>query len=69
MRTRMPFRVQTEDYVDAIAQDLGWCTVCQDFTRDCTEPDASDYDCPQCDNPHSVMGAEVALISNFIDLL
>ena len=28
---------------------LGYCKTCQDWTRDCTEPDAREYDCPVCE--------------------
>ena len=39
----------------------GWCTNCQDITRDCTEPDATDYDCPECNND-TVIGADIFLM-------
>jgi len=51
------------------AQELytGWCTSCQDWTRDSTEPDAVDYDCPVCEQ-NTVMGAEEALIAGEITI-
>ena len=49
------------DYLEAAEQYLGWCTECEEFTRDCTEPDATGYDCPECDG-HTVVGAEQALL-------
>lgn len=36
----------------------GWCAVCKDWTREQTEPDAEGYDCPSCDTPDSVIGAD-----------
>jgi len=39
----------------------GYCTNCKEFTKDGTEPDATGYDCPQCEKP-TVMGAEEALM-------
>lgn len=38
-----------EDYMEATDLYLGWCVNCWAFTRECTEPDARDYDCPQCE--------------------
>lgn len=61
----MATKVKVEDYNEAVDQYLGWCTVCKDFTRDSTEPDASGYDCPECEE-NSVMGAENALILGVI---
>ena len=41
------------------ARDLymGYCKVCQDWTRDQTEPDATNYDCPVCGHTE-VFGSE-----------
>lgn len=33
----------------------GYCTACRKWTRDMTEPDAEEYDCPIC-GCDSVMG-------------
>lgn len=41
----------------------GFCTTCSDWTRECTEPDAEDYDCPAC-GEYSVVGAEVWAAQN-----
>ena len=43
----------------------GYCTNCKKFTRDCTEPDATGYDCPRC-KKNTVMGAEQAMIEGYI---
>jgi hypothetical protein len=53
-------------YAEAVDQSLGWCPECESFTRDCTEPDASGYDCPICEMM-GVMGAEQALVEGVID--
>ena len=45
----------------------GWCTSCEEFTRDCTEPDAEDYDCPKCEQ-NTVVGAQQALLMGAIDI-
>ena len=44
---------------------LGWCTTCEAFTRDSTEPDACEYDCPEC-GENTVYGAEEALLEGFL---
>lgn len=54
-------RVTVEEYEDATQSYRGWCTTCQDFTRDSTEPDAEGYDCPVCGGD-TVMGAEQAML-------
>lgn len=59
--------VTMEDYIDATENYTGFCKECKEFTRDCTEPDAQDYDCPVCEN-NSVVGAEDALIMGLIDI-
>lgn len=43
----------------------GYCTNCGEFTRDMTEPDARDYDCPQCDE-NTVMGADEAMLEGLL---
>lgn len=35
--------------------NMGYCTNCEELTRDCCEPDAENYSCPQCDQ-HTVQG-------------
>jgi len=50
-----------EGYLYARENYQGYCTECEDWTRDCTEPDAEDYDCPVCDK-HTVIGADNYLI-------
>lgn len=59
--------VTEEQYQDAVDNDMGWCTICKDFTRECTEPDAENYDCPNCQS-HSVIGAELAMIDGEIEV-
>lgn len=51
---------------DAIDSNTGWCTVCKQFTRECTEPDATGYDCPVC-GQNTVMGAEEAILEGEIE--
>jgi Zn finger protein HypA/HybF involved in hydrogenase expression len=61
-------KVSLEEYEYATESYMGWCTTCEDFTRDCTEPDAHDYDCPICEQ-NTVMGAEDALLSEIIEVV
>jgi len=53
--------ITDEEYREAINDHMGWCPNCKEFTRDSTEPDAENYDCPEC-NENRVMGAEQALL-------
>lgn len=55
-----------EEYEDAQLKKMGWCVVCQGFTRSQTEPNAERYDCPKCNRPHTVFGAEQALLLGLI---
>jgi hypothetical protein len=64
----MSTKVSVYDYNEAVDQYLGWCTTCDDFTRDSTEGDAEDYLCEICEE-NSVMGAENALIMGIIELV
>ena len=57
--------VMLEDLVFAMDSYLGWCKDCKDFTRECTEPDAEDYDCPECGG-NNVIGAEQAMLTGII---
>jgi Zn finger protein HypA/HybF involved in hydrogenase expression len=56
-----PTTVTATEYEHATEAYSGWCTECEDFTRESTEPDAEDYPCPVCGHS-SVMGAEQALL-------
>jgi hypothetical protein len=61
------FCVDESEYIEATENYTGWCPVCEEFTRDDTEPDAEDYRCPSCDERH-VMGAKFALICGLIEI-
>lgn len=59
------------EYHEAVESSRGWCTHCKRFTRDETEPDAEDYECPECGSS-TVIGAEAALVADefeFSDLI
>ena len=61
-----PVAITEDRYREACDGSEGWCDVCGDFTRDCTEPDAKGYRCPQCETVNSVCGAEQALLKGKI---
>ncbi len=67
MAAKEPTIVKMADYLDATENYVGWCTVCKEFTRDQTEPDAEDYDCPGCEQ-NTVMGAEQAMVCMEIEV-
>ena len=58
-------QVRKDDYLEATSSYMGWCPICASFTRSCTEPDAEDYDCPDCDGK-DVCGAENAMLKGII---
>jgi len=58
-------KITEAEYRDATNNYLGWCTGCEEFTRDNTEPDARGYDCPKC-REYTVMGAEDAVLTGEI---
>jgi hypothetical protein len=68
VHTGPPIPVTEEAYMEACDQYMGWCTECKDFTRECCEPDARYYDCPECEK-HSVHGAEEALLCGLITMV
>ena len=53
--------VPASQYQAALRDHVGWCVLCEDFTRETTEPDAEDYDCPEC-RRRKVVGGELALL-------
>lgn len=62
-----PVKVSEADYLDAVDAYIGWCPVCQEFCRECTEPDAESYLCEGC-GEEEVVGAENALIMGLIEI-
>ncbi len=65
--TNNPVKVSEEDYMDACDNYMGWCTNCQEFSRESCEPDCENYDCPNCEED-SVFGAEQALIMGLFEI-
>lgn len=43
----------------------GYCTECKEWTADNCEPDARNYECPECGEP-TVYGSEESLIMELI---
>lgn len=60
-------KLTTEEYHNYENSYQGFCTTCQEFTRDCTEPDAENYDCPVCEE-NTVVGTMTALCLNLFDI-
>ncbi len=58
--------VGEEDYDEAVEQSIGYCPVCEQFTREMTEPDAQGLDCNVCETKF-VVGAEQALMMGLIE--
>ena len=47
----------TEDLLEKIDTNQGWCLSCGEWTHDTCEPDATEYECPVCGDC-TVYGAE-----------
>lgn len=61
-------KMTEQEYHNFCDNYAGYCTICDDVTRDSdTEPDAENYFCPDCGND-SVLGIELALLSGFIEI-
>ena len=62
MATKTKFKVpELKEILAAINTYEGFCTECEEFTREMTEPDARDYDCPVC-GEDKVIGAEELML-------
>jgi hypothetical protein len=57
--------ISVDEFQDMCDESQGFCTTCQEFTRDCCEPDAENYDCPECGRL-TVYGAEQAMIMGLL---
>lgn len=63
----MSGRVSMEEYWHYRNELVGFCTACQDWTRECTEPDAREYDCPVCEEL-TVFGTEEAMLMGLLEV-
>ena len=61
-------KISEEEYLDNEDSYMGFCTNCNEFTRCETEPDAEDYDCPECEDD-SVIGAMTAMMEGYIKIV
>ena len=62
-------RLSKEEYLNHVSNDDGFCTSCDDFTRDSdTEPDAEDLNCPECDDD-TCCGAEQAMLNDLLEII
>jgi len=64
----MVTKITESRYSEARSSYEGWCVECLEFTRSQTEPDAQDYDCPQCEED-TVIGAENLLYMDEIAIV
>lgn len=58
-------KVTKEAFENAQENHAGFCTECQAFVSEDVEPDAKDYECPECGH-ETMMGAEEALVMSHI---
>ena len=57
--------ISIEEYEESKEDNMGYCPECDEITRECTEPDAEGYDCPECGGK-KVMGLDNALIMGYV---
>ena len=60
-------QISPERYEEARESYEGFCINCNEFTRFETEPDAENYECPEC-GLKGVEGAEQALLKGDIEI-
>lgn len=60
-----PATITEDEYQEAVEGNAGYCTKRQSFTHDCAEPDARNYECPECGEA-AVFGAAQALLEGLI---
>jgi hypothetical protein len=60
-------KMTIEAFQEAQSNYIGWCRNCG-CERDSTEPDAEEYDCPEC-GENQVFGADEFLIRGWIELV
>lgn len=46
---------------------IGYCLNCKGWTRENTEGDATEYDCPDC-GMHTVIGADNVLLMELVEI-
>lgn len=58
-------KITIEEYREMEDSFMGWCPHCKEFTRDTTEADAENYDCPEC-GENDVMGVMNAMMTGAV---
>lgn len=56
-----------EEFEEYQESHAGYCTTCQAWTHDCCEPDAREYECPECGKP-TCFGADEAMLQGFVEI-
>lgn len=64
----MPVSITLEEYWEYRNGYVGFCTTCLEWTADCVEPDAHEYECPACGEP-TVYGAEEAHMQEIVEVV
>jgi hypothetical protein len=66
-KPHIPKVVAEYDFTEYAEQNMGYCKACREFTHDCCEPDARNYECPEC-GESEVFGAEEAMLIGIIEV-
>lgn len=59
--------IAMDEFEEMCESYMGFCTSCQEFTRDSTAPDAENYMCDEC-GKNTVIGAEQAMLTGKIEV-
>ena len=64
----MVTRISLEEYREYSAGYVGYCTSCREWTGECVEPDAHEYECPAC-GQSTLYGAEEAFLQGLMEVV
>jgi len=66
-RKEKQMQMSEEEYLDLVNEQMGLCLSCG-AERECCEPDARHYDCPEC-GENEVFGVEELLMEGKIEFV
>lgn len=61
-------KLSIDEYNDYTNDYCGYCSTCNDITQfDGVEPDAREYECPNCEQ-NTLMGVEEAMMEGILEI-
>jgi predicted RNA-binding Zn-ribbon protein involved in translation (DUF1610 family) len=61
-------KITLSQYRSLQSENAGYCTHCDDITHYSCEPDATKYECPECEN-RNVWGVELAMALELFEII